>query len=78
MEDGLIRNDNGNWVAPLLFRDDVKLPDNRLLTINHLKSFCKFLDKKPAIKQQYMDFIAKLFSKRHAEPLEPGTEAKWP
>ena len=78
MEDRLIRNDNSNWVAPLPFRDGytspvkmVKwlhyLPDNRPLAINRLKSLCKLLDKKPAIKQQCVECMAKLFSKRHAE-----------
>ena len=66
MDDGFIRNANGNWVAPLPFIDDVKLPDNQPLAINCLKSLCKLREKKPALKQQYMDFKAKLFSKGHA------------
>ena len=64
MEDGFIRHDNGNWVALLPFRDDAKkLPGNRPLAINHLKSLCKLLDKKPALKQQYVDFMVKLFQR---------------
>ena len=66
------------WLAPLPFRDDVKLPDNRPFAINRLKSLCKLLDKKPAVKQQYMDFMAKLFAKGHSESRSRGTEAKRP
>ena len=78
MEYGFIRNDDGNWVAPLPFKYDVKLTGNQPLVINSLKSLCKLLDKKRALKQQYMDLMNKLFPKGHEEPLVPGAEAKRP
>ena len=37
VEDGFIMNANGNLLAPLPFRDDVKLPDNRHRAIDPFK-----------------------------------------
>ena len=49
MENGMIKDENGSWEAPLPFRHEVReLPSSHDYTMKRLKSTCRTLDKKPS------------------------------
>ena len=68
MGDGMKKNENGSWEAPLPFRHDVKdLPSSRVNAMKRLKSTRRTLDKNPVMKEQYFTFMQKIFDNDHAE-----------
>ena len=68
MEDGMKKNENGSWEAPLPFWHDVKdLPSSRVNAMKCLKSTRRTLDKNPVMKEQYFSFMQKIFNNDHAE-----------
>ena len=61
IEDGMKKNENGSWEAPLLFRQDVKdLPSSRANAMKRPKSTRRTLDKNPVMKKQYFTFMKKI------------------
>ena len=78
METGFFKDEKGNWVAPLPFRRNAVLPDNRPMALNRFRGLRKLLDRKPALKQKYVEFMGKLLSRDHAEPVKPGTQRSQP
>ena len=64
------RNTQGNWEAPLPFRNPVaKLPDNRQDTLKRFNNTRKMLQRKPDIEKHYHEFMGKLIANGHAEPV---------
>ena len=67
MEDGMRKNENGSWEAPLPFQHDVKdLPSSRVNAMKRLKSTRRTLDKNPNMKEQYFTFMQTIFDNDHA------------
>ncbi|XP_071956865.1 uncharacterized protein [Antedon mediterranea] len=65
------RGEQGNWIAPLPFREERKrLPNNKQQAMNRMQSLIRTLDKKPEMKAHYLAFLEKVFSKQHAELVE--------
>ena len=57
----------GNWEAPLPFkRDDVNLPNNRERCMKRLLSLKKKLSNDQKAKENYVDFMQKIFDRQHA------------
>ena len=68
MEQNMVKNKFGNWVAPLPFRHEVMhLPIDREEAYKRLKSTHRTLDRKPLMKQQYFNFMQKILDNGHAE-----------
>ncbi|XP_077080710.1 uncharacterized protein LOC143733040 [Siphateles boraxobius] len=72
------KDDANNWVAPLPFRTPrQRLPNNRGQALSRLMSLRKTLKRKPEMREHYVEFLDKIFSKGHAEPahaLSPDQE----
>ena len=68
MENGMTKDKNGSWEAPLPFCHEIReLPSSRDYAMKHLKSTFRTLDKKPSMNIQYFDFMQKIFDLGHAE-----------
>lgn len=73
----MFRDDSGHWVAPLPFR-----PQRQLLSNNHeyalsrVHSLQKTLHRKPTVKDQFLEFMDKIFQNNHAEVAPPLKENK--
>ena len=68
MENGMTKDENRSWEAPLPFRHKVReLPSSRDYAMKSLKSTCRTLDKKPSMKVQYFGFMQKIFDLGNAE-----------
>lgn len=66
------RDEANNWVAPLPFRSPrQRLPNNREQALSRLMSLRKSLKRKTEMKEHYVEFMDKIFSKGHAEPAPP-------
>lgn len=80
MEQGLKKDDSNSWVAPLPFKSSRPcLPDNKTQALKRLLSLKRNLERKPEMKQHFLDFMEKLFKNGHAEvapPLKDGEE-RW-
>lgn len=70
-------NDN-HWVAPLPFRNPRPLlPNNREQALRRLTVLKRTLDKKQDMREQFIEFMEKIFANDQAEiapELEPGEE----
>ncbi|XP_028407859.1 uncharacterized protein LOC114530488 [Dendronephthya gigantea] len=70
MEAQMTKNAQGNWEAPLPFRNPAtKLPDNRQDTLKRFNNTRKMLQRKPDMEKHYHEFMGKLLEKGHAEPV---------
>ena len=67
------RDETGSWVAPLPFNPDVTLPNNRLMAVHRFNSLRMHLERKPKLKEQYMEFMGKLLARDTAG----GTLGSW-
>lgn len=68
MDNVVFKNDTQSWVAPLPFRSPRRqLPNNRDYALKRLRSVCHTPEKKPAMKEHYMQFMQKMIDSRHAE-----------
>lgn len=75
MNSEVYRDDKNNWVAPLPFKvPRRRLPNNRKQALNRLSSLCRALNRKPVMKQQFLDFMGKVIADDHAEPAPPLTQ----
>lgn len=79
MEKGFVRDESGSWVAPLPFRNPRKqLPDNRHYAYQWLMSLQRNFQRKPSMKEDFMEFMQGILDNHHAElapPLEDGRES---
>jgi hypothetical protein len=56
MEQNMVKNQSGNWTSPLPFRNSVeKLPNSRETASKRFKSTCRTLERKPEMKQHYLE-----------------------
>lgn len=77
MEKEIFQDEVNSWVAPLPFRHPrPPLPNNREQALNCLFSLRRTLGKKPEMKQQFIDFIQKIFDNDHAELAPALTEGQ--
>ena len=78
MDKELDKDDNGNWVAPLPFKDNrSRLPDNRFMAMRRAKTFDVNLSKDSVKREHFLSFMQKLFDNGHAElapPVKIGEE----
>ena len=80
MENGMVKNRQGNWEAPLPFKPDRPLlPNNRELALKRAKSLEVSLIKDETKREHFFTFMANILDKGFAEevlPL-PKTEECW-
>ena len=70
MENGMVKDRNGSWEAPLPLRCDLKdLPSSRENAMKRLKSTARTLYRKPTMKEQYFGFMQNIFDNDHAEKI---------
>lgn len=78
MEEGLTKNKDGTWTAPLTFKSErQKLPNNRQQALNRLMSLVRNIERKEEMKEHFVNFMDKIFKNGYAEiapPLEGGEE----
>lgn len=72
MHHGFVKDEANNWVAPLPFcHPRLRLPNNREQALTRLMSLRKTLKRKPEMKEHFVEFMKKTFSKGHAEKAPP-------
>ena len=70
MENGMVKDRNGSWEAPLPLRCDLKdLPSSRENAMKRLKSTVRTLHRKPTMREQYFGFMQNIFDNDHAEKI---------
>ncbi|XP_026010486.1 uncharacterized protein LOC113013640 [Astatotilapia calliptera] len=72
MDSEVYQNQENSWVAPLPFRSQRRrLPDNREQALKRLCSLRKTLEKRPEMKDHYIQFMQKMLDNDQAEPAPP-------
>ncbi|XP_061819391.2 uncharacterized protein [Nerophis lumbriciformis] len=75
MDNNVYMNEANTWVAPLPFRfSRQRLPNNREQAAKRLSSLCRTLERKPVMKEQYTEFMQKIFDSGQAELAPPLKE----
>lgn len=78
MDQNVYRDTSSNWVAPLPFRvPRPRLSNNREQVFTRFRSLEKSLRRRPKMKDQFLEFMGKIFDNKHAEvapPLECNEE----
>ena len=68
MEDGFVRDENGNWIAPLPFRKErQRLENNLMQALQRARNRQRSLLKDIVKAQQFTDFMQKMLDNGHAE-----------
>ncbi|KAK7895294.1 hypothetical protein WMY93_020619 [Mugilogobius chulae] len=77
MDNAVTQNKESSWVAPLPFRSPRRrLPSNRDQALKRLYSLKKTLEKKPEMKDHYIQFMQKMLDNDQAELAPPLLEGK--
>lgn len=80
MEEGLQKDSNNSWVAPLPFKNSRPcLPNNRPQALKGLLPLkCNF-QRKPEMRDHFLSFMDKMFKNGHAELAPPLSkkEEQW-
>lgn len=72
MKDGLTKDANNSWVAPLPFKcPRQRLPNNRPQAVNRLKLLRRQFEKRPEMRDHFLIFMDKMFKNGHAELAPP-------
>ncbi|KAI3361663.1 hypothetical protein L3Q82_002029 [Scortum barcoo] len=72
MDAEVTQNKENSWVAPLPFRSPRRrLPSNREQALKRLCSLQRTLEKKPKMKDDYVNFMQKMIDNDQAEPAPP-------
>lgn len=72
MEEKIHKNSSGNWEMPLPFRrEDISMPNNKSQALQRFNSLVRTLNRKPQMKQDYIEFMEKIIRKGHASPVPP-------
>ncbi|XP_035995613.1 uncharacterized protein LOC110368714 isoform X1 [Fundulus heteroclitus] len=72
MEKEVHQDESNNWIAPLPFKSPrLPLPNNRDQALSRLNSLRRNLNNKPQMKEQFSEFMDKLFENHHAEIAPP-------
>ena len=70
MNAGTRKNHRGNWEIPLPFRTpNIAMPNNRPLAVNRLNGLLRTFKRKPKMKEDYFQFMSKIFDRGHAVPV---------
>ncbi|XP_034053860.1 uncharacterized protein LOC117533931 [Gymnodraco acuticeps] len=80
MDNGLHKDENGSWVAPLPFKSPrQRLPNNRPQALKRLKSLSRNFERKPEMKEHFLSFMDTMFKNGHAELAPPldEEEERW-
>lgn len=66
------RDKQNSWIAPLPFRSPrPRLPNNHAQALSRFHSLRRTLNRNPEMKEQFVDFMKKLFENNHAEDAPP-------
>ncbi|XP_028996228.1 uncharacterized protein LOC114849211 isoform X1 [Betta splendens] len=77
MASEVYQNKENSWVAPLPFRyPRQRLPDNREQALKRLHSLRKTLEKKPKMKNHYIQFMQGMLDNDQAEAAPPLPQGK--
>ncbi|XP_057705305.1 uncharacterized protein LOC130923571 [Corythoichthys intestinalis] len=72
MEEGLTKDKDNNWTAPLPFKSPrPKLPNNKSQALKRLMSLVRNFERKAELKQNFVSFMDKIFQNEHAEIAPP-------
>jgi len=75
MDEGLRKDSNNSWVAPLPFKNPhPRLPNNRPQALKRLTSLKRNLERKPVMREHFLSFMDKMFKNGHAELAPPLSE----
>ncbi|XP_073769028.1 uncharacterized protein [Danio rerio] len=75
MDEGLRKDSNNSWVAPLPFKSPrPRLPNNRIQALKRLISLKHNFERKPIMKEHFLKFMEKIFKNGHAELAPPLDE----
>ncbi|XP_049918800.1 uncharacterized protein LOC126401515 [Epinephelus moara] len=80
MEEGMKKDANNSWTAPLPFKSPRQsLPNNRPQAMNRLMSLIRNFDRKPEMRDHFVAFMEKIFQNGHAEIAPPlkEDEERW-
>ncbi|RXN14933.1 hypothetical protein ROHU_008863 [Labeo rohita] len=80
MDEGLQKDSNNSWVAPLPFKSPrPRLPNNRNQALKRLMSLKRNLERKPVTREHFLSFMDKIFKNGHAELAPPLSkrEEQW-
>ena len=70
MDAGTRKNHRGNWEIPLPFRTpNIAMPNNRPLAVNRLNGLLRTFKRKPKMKEDYFQFMSKIFDRGHVVPV---------
>ena len=77
MEQGIHKNELGNWELPLPFRSSgVRLPDNREHAIKRFNNLRRTFIRRPKMKRDYFQFMEKLLKRGHAVQLTEANKVR--
>nr|XP_054593164.1 uncharacterized protein LOC129160055 [Nothobranchius furzeri] len=77
MNEGLHKDANNSWVAPLPFKHPrQRLPNNKPQALKRLISLKYNFRRKPEMKEHFINFMEKMFEKGHAEVTPPIVDDK--
>ncbi|XP_061908561.1 uncharacterized protein LOC133653372 isoform X2 [Entelurus aequoreus] len=72
MEEGLQKDTDKSWTAPLPFKSPrQKLPNNRPHALSRLMSLVRSFERKEEMKEHFITFMDKIFENKHAELAPP-------
>ncbi|XP_073714092.1 uncharacterized protein [Misgurnus anguillicaudatus] len=78
MDKEFYQDESNSWVAPLPFQvPRRRLPNNKEYAYNRLSSLRRTLDKRPQMKEHFLEFMENMFANGHAEialPLKKDQE----
>lgn len=76
MDKGFVKDESGSWVAPLPFRNPRRpLPNNRQQAHQRLMSLQRAFQKRPSMKEDFLEFMQGILDNNHAE-LAPPSEGR--
>lgn len=77
MEKGFYKTEEGNWSAPLPFRDrDIKIPRNKPQAEKRAKTLESSLHRDPLKTEHFFEFMQGILDSEHAEKAPPITEER--
>ncbi|KAL6476597.1 hypothetical protein MHYP_G00150960 [Metynnis hypsauchen] len=72
MKQGLYKNEENSWVAPLPFKPQrQRLPNNREQAFNRFRFLQRTFSKKPEMKEHFFSFMENMLEQGHAEKAPP-------
>ena len=69
LSDGIHRRSDGHFETPLPFKDNVKLPNNRAVTLKRLSRMKSTFPRDSQYREDYSRFMAEIITHVYAEPV---------